>query len=67
MDRLWSVSWSLHYRNNNSGRKSLYIIIFTWIYVNAMWLPAFIYDRIYNLDGPGGCGWEPRENLKSVS
>lgn len=67
IDRLWSVTWSIHYRNNNSGRKSLLVIFVTWIYVNVMWLPAFIYDRKHNLDGVGECAWEPTQNLHSVS
>ncbi len=57
IDRLWSVTWSVHYRNHNSGFKSFCIIISTWVYVLTLWLPAFTYDRIYNPDEPGICFW----------
>lgn len=66
LDRFWSVTWTLHYRNNNSGRKSLLIIAITWLYVNTMWLPAFIHDRVTNEYAPGHCEWDTFRNLKSV-
>jgi len=62
IDRLWSVTWTLHYRVNNSGWKSLYIIAATWIYVLIFWIPAFVWDRIHNQEKVGECGWEVANN-----
>ncbi|XP_076061487.1 muscarinic acetylcholine receptor M4-like isoform X2 [Oratosquilla oratoria] len=66
IDRFWSVTWTLHYRNHNSGRKSLYIILMTWVIVSCIWLPAFIYDRIVHDYAPGDCFWDSEKNKKLV-
>lgn len=67
VDRLWSVTWSLHYRNYNSGRKSLYIILGTWCLVALIWLPPFLYDRFVNDYNEGDCYWDTvlNRNLSS--
>ncbi|XP_042856222.1 uncharacterized protein LOC122242871 [Penaeus japonicus] len=66
LDRLWSVTWSLHYRNNNSGKKSMWIIIATWLYVSVLWFPAFIYDRVLHHYDVGVCFWDTVLNKNLV-
>ncbi|KAK3860850.1 hypothetical protein Pcinc_033122 [Petrolisthes cinctipes] len=66
VDRLWSVTWSLHYRNHNSGQKSAMIIVATWCIVALVWLPPFIYDRVVNSYSDGDCFWDPVLNKKLV-
>ncbi|KAK7086618.1 hypothetical protein SK128_026147 [Halocaridina rubra] len=66
VDRLWSVTWSLHYRNHNSGKKSLLIILSTWILVALIWLPPFFYDRFVNVYDPGNCYWDTVLNKNLV-
>ncbi|MPC69843.1 Alpha-2B adrenergic receptor [Portunus trituberculatus] len=66
IDRLWSVTWSLHYRNHNSTRKSLYIILGTWCLVGFIWLPPFLYDRVVNVYAAGDCYWDTVLNKNLV-
>ncbi|XP_068225027.1 uncharacterized protein [Palaemon carinicauda] len=66
LDRLWSVTWSLHYRNHNSGKKSLLIILGTWVWVAVIWLPPFFYDRAVHEYGPGICYWDTVLNKNLV-
>ncbi|XP_045104378.1 5-hydroxytryptamine receptor 1-like [Portunus trituberculatus] len=67
IDRLWSVTWSLHYRNHNSTRKSLYIILGTWCLVGFIWLPPFLYDRVVNVYAAGDCYWDTVLNKNLVA
>ncbi|KAG7170284.1 LIAT1-like 4 [Homarus americanus] len=67
MDRLWSVTWSLHYRNHNSASKSLIIILMTWVLVALIWLPPFIYDRVVNAYPSGDCYWDTVHNKNLLS
>ncbi|KAG0728187.1 Alpha-1D adrenergic receptor [Chionoecetes opilio] len=66
VDRLWSVTWSLHYRTHNSGRKSAYIIAGTWCLVAVIWLPPFLYDRVVNAYPAGDCYWDTVLNKNLV-
>ncbi|XP_014671445.1 PREDICTED: 5-hydroxytryptamine receptor 1D-like [Priapulus caudatus] len=71
MDRLWSVTWSVHYRNNNTTRKTIAIISVVWLLDVILILPAMIVDRVREHPKwsdptlPGfryHCFWDPARN-----
>ncbi|XP_014664243.1 PREDICTED: 5-hydroxytryptamine receptor 1D-like [Priapulus caudatus] len=75
MDRLWSVTWSVHYRNNNTTRKTIAIISVVWLLDVILILPAMIVDRVREHPKwsdptlPGfryDCIWDPARNVVFV-
>ncbi|XP_014671446.1 PREDICTED: 5-hydroxytryptamine receptor 1A-alpha-like [Priapulus caudatus] len=75
MDRLWSVTWSVHYRNNNTTRKTIAIISVVWLLDVILILPAIIVDRVREHPKwsdptlPGfryDCIWDPARNVAFV-
>ena len=50
LDRTWAVLSPVSYRSYNSVTKTLIVIAATWVLMNAIILPALIYERTVNAD-----------------
>ena len=60
LDRLWAAIRPISYRRYNSTRKSLLVILFSWLVVHASILPGQIYDCSNNAEhyGKYECFWD---------
>ncbi|XP_055347374.1 5-hydroxytryptamine receptor 1B-like [Paramacrobiotus metropolitanus] len=47
LNRLWAVSYPVHYKRNQNMRLTCSIITLTWIFVNVLWLPVIIPGRMW--------------------
>ncbi|XP_052058942.1 D(2) dopamine receptor-like [Mytilus californianus] len=65
IDRFWSVTWPIHYRNNSTIKKTIIMIAIVWVCVFTIWTPPFIGDRL-NHNEEYSCIWEPNENREFI-
>lgn len=76
VDRVWAVTWSINYSNNNTQRKTMIIIASVWLLDVVLIMPALIVDRVrehprwtdpsfpaFRYD----CIWDPAKNVVFVS
>ncbi|XP_062588738.1 alpha-2A adrenergic receptor-like [Saccostrea cucullata] len=65
LDRFWSVTWAMQYKQINGKRKNIIILTIVWVCVFIIWTPPFIGDRLKHQE-VNKCIWEPSDNREFI-
>ncbi|XP_055336674.1 muscarinic acetylcholine receptor M3-like [Paramacrobiotus metropolitanus] len=58
LDRYWSVRWPVSYKRHTSVKRTILILLATWLYMHIAFFPGYLYDRIVNVYGEHDCFWD---------